>query len=348
MKNRKAARLAIPSLVLAFCVSATAAEEKPKGDLLAPPAVDVVRKRVEQWLAGAGAIAPETRKAIEQRWNFGDGQPTTDELLQQTIDTFRAVDAEAKALVESCRFRNAPLMPPDAKFLQSDGLDPFYTNNLRLYYGRYLTQRRMYEEGLAVLGRVNVSEVIDPGSCLFFTAVCQHHLLMKDEGLATIKQLTTRTQGVPPRYATVATLMQYDLESLKSKSLDEISRKMLDVERRLDLGRSGQKVQKVEDEIIAGLDDIIKKIEQQMGGGGGGGGKNDKNGSAKPAEDSRVKGAKAEGNVDNKKLKSGGKWGVLDDKLRSRVKQYIGREFPTHYRRAVEEYFRNAAKRTAP
>ena len=221
-------------------------------------------------------------------------------------------------------------------------------NNLRLYYGRYLTQRRMYEEGLAVLNRIEPSQMVDPATYLFFKAVCQHHLLMKKEGLQTIEQLTKRTEGVPPRYLTVATLMQHDLEGLKDKSLDTISRKMLDVERRLELGRSGQKVQKVEDEIVADLDEIIKKIEEQLGGGSGMGQGENANDASNPADDSRVKGAAAPGNVDPKKFKQGKSWGGMNDKLRARVKQLIGRDFPAHYRRAVEEYFRNAAKRTAP
>ena len=203
---------------------------------------------------------------------------------------------------------------------------------------------------MSVLDNTAVTEVVDAAAYLFFKAVCQHHLLMKDEGLKTIEQLTERTEGVPARYSTVAKLMQYDLKALEEKSLDEIARKMLDVERRLDLGRSGQKVQKIEDEIIAGLDEIIKKAEQQNGGGSGGssGAGGNSNQPQNAADDSRVKGSTAPGNVDDKDIKDGGKWGGIDEKTRSRIQQLIGRDFPSHYRQAIEEYFRNAAKRTAP
>ena len=40
---------------------------------------------------------------------------------------------------------------------------------------------------------------------------------------------------------------------------------MKDVERRLELGRGGQRVQKQEDEIVVALDAIIEKLEQQGG-----------------------------------------------------------------------------------
>ena len=38
---------------------------------------------------------------------------------------------------------------------------------------------------------------------------------------------------------------------------------MQDSERRLDLGRGGQRVQKVQEEIVESLNEIIKKLEQQ-------------------------------------------------------------------------------------
>ena len=66
---------------------------------------------------------------------------------------------------------------------------------------------------------------------------------------------------------------------------------MSDVERRLILGRGGEKTQKVEEEIVESLDEIIKKVEQQQqnsGGGGGQGGNQNQSGGA--AGDSSVKG----------------------------------------------------------
>src|SRR5262249_223782 len=155
----------------------------------------------------------------------------------------------------------------------------FYAANLSLFYGRYLAHRQMFEEALDVLGRTSIADVVDPASLLFFKAVCQHHLLMKNDGLTTIEQLLKNTEGVPVRYSTVASLMQCDVEGLRDQSLDEVARKMTDVERRLGLGRTGQKVQKKEDEIIVTLDELIKKIEDQQGGGGGAAGQSNRSSS---------------------------------------------------------------------
>jgi hypothetical protein len=168
---------------------------------------------------------------------------------------------------------------------------------------------------------------------------------MKTEGLQTIEQLLKNTEGVPVRYSTVAALMQYDLEALREQSLDEVARKMTDVERRLGLGRTGEKVQKKEEEIVIALDELIKKVEEQNGGGGGAGGQ--ANRSTAPANDSVIKGSTAPGTVDPKKAKNTGEWGDLPFKARAKAKDQIAREFPAHYRDAIDEYTKKAANRAA-
>jgi hypothetical protein len=123
---------------------------------------------------------------------------------------------------------------------------------------------------------------------------------------------------------------------------------MTDVERRLGLGRTGQKVQKKEDEIIVTLDELIKKEEEQNGGGGGGGPGGQQNRSSNPADDSRIKGATAPGKVDPKKFKSQqSEWGDLPERARAKAKDLIAREFPAHYRDAIDEFTRKAANRAA-
>lgn len=147
----------------------------------------------------------------------------------------------------------------------------------------------------------------------------------------------------------VAKLMQRDLQETEEETLGSVSRLMRDSERRLDLGRGGQKVQKVQDEIVATLDDLIKKAEQQQSGGGGSGsGQNNSNQSGSPAEDSTLKGATAPGEVDQKELKKQGGWGSLPPKEEARAKNLLNKEFPVHYQQAVEQYFKKLANRRAP
>ena len=121
---------------------------------------------------------------------------------------------------------------------------------------------------------------------------------------------------------------------------------MKDSERRLDLGRGGQRVQKVQAEIIESLDEIIKKAEQQSNPQSADQqGENNSNRSNSPAEDSTIKGATAPGNVDKKNLKKQGSWGGLPDKEAKTAQNLLNQEFPSNYRQAVEEYFKKLAKR---
>ncbi len=332
-------------LCLALVARAADAPGRASADL-APPAADVVRSRVMEWAALQGTPEKAVLEELGAMLRFGDEPLSAAELFDRTIMAFALVDPTTRTLVQACRLDASAPVPPEWK--PASEATPFYLANVGLFYGRYLCQCAMYEEGLDVLDSVAAADVVDPASLLFFRAVCQHQLLKKTEGLKTLEQLLKHTEGVPSRYSSLATLMQYDLEGLQDKTLDGISRKMLDVERRLKLGRAGQKVQKQEDEIVANLDELIKKIEQQQGGGGGGGqdgGNNNQSNS--PAQDSHVKGATAPGNVDPKKFKNEGGWGALPDKARARAREQIARDFPAHYRQAVEEYTRKLATRAA-
>jgi hypothetical protein len=142
--------------------------------------------------------------------------------------------------------------------------------------------------------------------------------------------------------------MQYDLQEYRERSLDEISRLMSDVERRLDLGRAGYQVQKAEDNVIAKLDEMIKKAEQSDSSSSGSGNQGRQNESSNPADDSIIKGDTAPGEVDPKKMKNQGGWGSLDEKEQAKAKNLINRNFPSNYRDAVEQYFKKLAGRPAP
>src|SRR5262245_6328370 len=225
--------------------------------LVAPPSAEAVRTRTLEWVAQRVGADKARLEEIGKLWGLADEVPDAEKLLGLTIQSFARADEATQKFVEACDLAHATLLPPEAKLLEQEDAGRFYQANMSLFYGRYLAHRQMFDESLDVLNRTPLSEVVDPAGLLFFRAVCQHHLLLKIEGLATIEQLLKNTEGVPVRYSTVATLMQFDLEALHEQTLDEVSRKMIDVERRLGLGRTGEKVQKREDEIIVTLDVLM-------------------------------------------------------------------------------------------
>src|SRR5690606_7634768 len=114
------------------------------------------------------------------------------------------------------------------------------------------------------LAGLEVANVCDPATLLFYRAAAEHHLLKKDECLADVRLLPQRENELPSRFAKLAQLMQADMEPLKADSVDEIARLMQVVERRLDLGRAGTRVREEEQQIVDKLDKLIENIEQQM------------------------------------------------------------------------------------
>lgn len=57
-------------------------------------------------------------------------------------------------------------------------------------------------------------------------------------------------------------------------------------------------------------------------------------------EDSRIARGRGTGEVRKRDLTPGESWGNLPPHDRERALQQIGREFPPHYREAIEQYFK--------
>jgi hypothetical protein len=318
-------------------------------DLYAPRPADQVRQDLLKWLSRHNVTNEKTVSSILQLWAAANTPVPPRQVFERLIQSFSLADLTVRQFVNACQpgasFRALP-----KPFLTQDESDEFLTAHLRLFYARALTQALLYDEALAVFARIDPAKVVDPATCLFYRAVCEHQLLRKKEGLATLDKLLHKTEGVAEPYTQVATLMQDELSSLDDQSLSGVSRKMQDSERRLDLGRGGQRVQKVQDEIIESLDEIIKKKQQQLNQQQSQSQQqpqNNSNQSNRPADDSMLKGATAPGNVDPNKKKGAGTWGGLPPKAATEAENRLNREFPSNYRRAVEEYFKKLATKPA-
>ncbi|MBW3542333.1 MAG: hypothetical protein KY476_18865 [Planctomycetes bacterium] len=227
------------------------------------PSPDDVRSQVTQWVAAQGVTDKAVLESVASLWAL-DAQDSARTVFDKVVETFALVDEETNRFVAACTLAGGSLLPPDATPLL-EGEDEFYASVMRQFYARHLVQRKMLEEALVQFAQLDPAKSIDPAGYFFFKAVAEHQLLLKEDGLKTIATLLDSVERVPVRYETTATLMRHELEALKPDTLDEVARKMTDVERQLELARAGMKVQKREDEIIATLDDIIEKLEQSGG-----------------------------------------------------------------------------------
>jgi hypothetical protein len=338
------------ALLCVTVVSAWAAEPAattgPESDWAAPELAAVKARAfawLDQWKADAGV-----RAKAEALWAKLSPRVCEVELLQTLAETFALADENAARLCALCAKPKEVVILPEQKWLAESRTPPFVAQNLRVWYGRWLVHNELFEEALEQLSGLKAEEVVAPATMLFYRGVAQHSLLEKKDGLNTLARLLRQAEASPRRYVALARLMEEDLKRLEDDSLDHIARRMNDVRRRLDLGRAGRKVRSIEDGIIESIDKLIRRLEQQQQGGGsaasgGSGQPQDNIRSSSPAPDSVPIGGKGSGEIDKKNVGEADDWGALPPKEREEALQNLGREFPSHYRDVIEQYFRKLA-----
>ncbi len=315
-------------------------------------------QRDAAWQTPANDVSIEIlRDALTQ-------QNATPQLIEQAIELF-AVSLQNAAADRLDAFVNAAAqaVPAVDEILQAIGEDPAAPTDeglnklatplrgpVEAYIGRSLVRQRLFDEALPLLADIEFATFIDPATLLFYRAACNHSLLHKKQTLEDLRVLLENDTQCPVRYARTAKLMLADIKPLEEDSLDEISRLMSDVERRLDLGRANDKVQQQEQAIIDKLSKLIDKIEQQQQqqqqqqqSSSGGGSGNAQGGQSQPMQDSQAAGGGGNGDVDRRDLGDRDGWGKLPPAERQEALQKIGRDLPTHYRDAIEAYFRKLA-----
>jgi hypothetical protein len=217
-------------------------------------------------------------------------------------------------------------------------------NNLRLLYGRWLADRRMFNEARQQLDGLVPADVVDPVSLLFYQSVVAHHLIEKDTCLELISRLWENEEQIPRRYMEVTRLMRADIDPLKEDSLDEVARLMRSIQNRLDLGRAGTRVRAEEEKVLEKLEKMIEQLEQQCRSAAAAGAASGSLNPANPAGDSMPLGGTGPGDVDPKSIGKKSGWGDLPPKQRQEALQQISQDFPAHYRDVIEEYFKKIAR----
>ncbi|MGE0755402.1 MAG: hypothetical protein AB7F89_12670 [Pirellulaceae bacterium] len=306
------------------------------------PTPDEVRLLLETFVHATSAD-DSVRRAADAAWTADRPSVDREFLLDRTAAVLAVVEPRAEEIRALCR-SDLQGVPPAFPWLQEETVPGWIRANLRLLYGRWLAQHAHFDESLECLRGLEPQQVVDPATLLFYQAVSQHRLLLKDDCLKSLSRLMENEAELPRRYKTVAQLMEADIKPLKADSLDEISRLMEDIRRRLDFGHAGQRVRKQEDDVIAKLDKMIEDMEQQQQQQAGAGGNAGSNQPSNPASDSRDLPGKGPGDVDSKKIGSKSGWGDLPPKEREEALQQIGKDLPAHFREVIEEYFRRLAR----
>ena len=300
------------------------------------------RTQAETWLRQSRPLDDTTRQQLAAIW-ADSGRP----VLDRVADTLTLGDAEARRLLAEARDPDAA-PPADVPAVLKDARKPvFYRANLALTYAKALASRRYYEEMRDALRAVRVEQVADPAAYLFHRATAEYGLLLRAEATETITRLLDDVTDAPERYKAVAGLMYSDMLTWRDKGLAEVARKMSLIERRLENKQGGEKTRKVQREVVARLDELIKELEQPPDGPrgpDGAGPPEDRRGanrSSRPLDDDQIIGGAGEGKVDMARFKNLVEvWGKLPEKEQVRALRGLARQMPPRYQEVIENYFR--------
>ncbi|MGL6197239.1 MAG: hypothetical protein ACRC2T_20705 [Thermoguttaceae bacterium] len=280
-------------------------------------------------------------------------------LFERTLGSMKIASPEVAGFIDTCNslqwnelpFGKKLVLPPlPEPFRNPDpSVPPRLTGALKMCLIQRLIRCGYYDEALVLLREMNPENSIDPLAVLFCTAIACNELMLKDEGLDAVKQFNQLLESTPTytpaysrRFAEVIKLLRNELDAIEKdkEKPTNISRRMQDIQRRLGLGDTDKNVQEVERGVIESLDKLIEKLEQQqkkMRGSQGGQGNN-------PADFSQILKQKGPGNVTDKPIGSESGWGDLPPKEREEALMRIEKEFPSHYRDIIEQYFRQMSQ----
>jgi hypothetical protein len=337
-------RLLCVTLCLVLTMAAQAAGDGGSAFGSIKSDADAAKKQAAAWLKTTKGDVSK----FEAIWKSGST------ILEKATGTLVLGDPSLGKLLATAKDPNAPAPTELPKVLADKKADPFLRNTLALAYGKALVSRQVYEEGLEALLMVNAEESVDPATLHFHKAVCEYSLMMKDRADKSIEQLRD-VSDCPDRYASVAALMHFDMQSWQEKDLGWIARKMDNIQRRLALKRGGKLTQKMQKEVLVRLDEMIKEMENRDGPGGlngnrgncpeGGPRIKDGDGGTEwvdgPQDDTKGGTANGKGEVNAKKFEEAVRnWGKMPEKDRADMLRDLTRDLPANERAVIERYFR--------
>jgi len=303
------------------------------------PSLEAARAQALDWLTSAGKTDAATRAAFDAIWQPGD-RP----ILDRLADTLALGNADAAQVLAEARNPNSRA-PRDLPALVRDKQQPvFFRANLTLAYAKALSGRRVYERSLEALRTVKVSEVIDPAAYYFHRAVAEYALRLRDEARRSIAGLADVVDA-PERYRALGEMMAHHMAGWKDRDLGWIADTMGNIGRRLDLGWGDEVTQKMQRDVLAALDDLIREPPPAPPS------PSDNNPSdpdaqrrrpdwrPDPGPDGPRPPVTGRGIVDDKDLvNKAANWGPLPEKERTSAKIQMIRTLPVTQRQAIEEY----------
>jgi hypothetical protein len=332
--------------------------------------LETVRDQAIEWFKTTKAAGKCAKLQLEPIWSQTD-RPIVDLLAE----TFAFGSPEAKKLLQDARDPAAPVPEQVPDLLKDAKLPVFFRANLGLAYAKALCERRVFDEAFTVLQAIKADQVVDPAAYYFYRAVAAHRTLEKTDAGRSIGRLMDDVADAPERYKMVAALMFLDMQQWKAKDLAAISREMDVIKDRLGNGQGGPKTREKQKNVVARLDELIKRYENDA--------KNKKDcpscpndgkcpdGQPKPGDepgqpkpgpgtpragdpvvpmdDSRIGLNRGDGKITERQLRDIVEgWGKLQEKDRIKAMTELVRSMPPAFRPMIEDYYRKAASGLVP
>ena len=301
-----------------------------------------IRLEFGQWLATLN-LHDERTTEIQNYLLRQIGNDSSEPCLTAIVKAMVLARVDLEPIVERIEATTERLDPAllDQIFLVSG--HSFVERHLRLFAMECLSRRGLYDEALHVTEGIDSNDVVQPHVLLFLRAIAHHQLFQRAKCQLAVRRLLEQKERLPKRFVVLAELMSRDIDNVQDESLDEITRMMNDIQRRLSLYRAGKIVLDQEKAVLEKLDKLIERLESQQK-------QNQQQAQspsgppAKPMKDSRNAAGKGAGDVTNKRLGSGGNWGDLPPADKAETLAEMTRDLPPHYRAIVEEYFKKLAR----
>ena len=195
------------SLVLILTTSALAADDLEKRASWQIPDAEQIRSRLDEHLEKQN-VNEAVKLQINILWDTPLISGDQSLLLDQLINSLILTNTDIAKLINRLESTPATEAQTTPELFNQEEIPPFFINNIRLYYARWLAQSELQDECLQVLEGIKPQDVVDPATLLFYQATGYHRILAKEKCLRAISLLQENNDAIPRRYATLANLMK--------------------------------------------------------------------------------------------------------------------------------------------
>ncbi|MHC4547995.1 MAG: tetratricopeptide repeat protein [Planctomycetota bacterium] len=184
----------------------------------------------------------------------------------------------------------------------------------------------------------------------FYLVICLGQNREKEKAIVAASSFLEDYPDAPERYRKAMEQIKNELVQEWESPLYDLAGRMSHVARKIEGGETGSPTQDKQKEIVAILEELIKRAEENEGNsqnkGGGGGPPRGNRQSSNPANRSQAPpGASRVGDLRPRpKRKPGDQWGLMRDKERDEVLQALKEKFPERYRELLEQYHKALAE----